>query len=668
MKPNPRANDHSDVGAPSANKSKVIVFGDPMIDRTWLVGSPSSTSQYHGSILPQRVTDLRLRRERPGGAALTAAWLAWDSRFDVHLVAPVSRTLKAMLEEQLVHIHKGLVSESRQDTVKFRVHLDRGGDRVSQLRHRFDLDVAAGPFEIPSSPTDADLVVVADFQKGTVTGERLDKLTNQHRGARWLVDSKSTSIVSERCWTNLKHRPTLIVNRDELAALLKDPLVGKTNWSTPKGTWRAIEEEVLNAAQDLASHFPAWDIVLKLDAQGALSVSLDESGIHQFRFQSPGDSRPSPGVGAGDAFLAGWASALMRGEGHGSCLAHGVARAEAWIEIAERRLERQLVIPQEVPEEVVGIAHARLCDNAAPALQHSGTLRSRLEELRFETTLDGIVRSRALTIARGGGNCGRFLTTNRTLALEVRAFVTEVRHHFTAPGPRRPLNCLVWAAPGSGKSFFVEELAKEVGARLCEVNVSAMSSREEMMESLEAARNIDSPAVVVMIDECATKIAGEHVFSSLLVPLWNLASTKRIAYVLVDSKSDDMVTDLSSFLSYIRGQTKGNDLVSRLNGPRLSMQAPGAVDRAYLVASLMRRMHPESLFGITEAALRALIQVDKPIWSPRDVEYVVERVVPVRPYLSMSDIQRIGSLCSRLSISLAVLGDDENVIGIRENM
>lgn len=667
MKPPPRSKAQPRSEVSSSGRQTVLVIGDPMVDRTWLVGAPASTSQAHGAILSQCVTDPYIRKERPGGAGLTAAWLAWDSHFEVHLMAPVSTALQGMLDAQSVLVHSSLVSASRQDTTKFRVHLDRGKDRSSQLRYRFDLDVPADTFAVPDSPARADIVVVADFQKGTVTGERLERLTSQHKDAKWLVDSKNSSIVSERCWDRLSQRPTLIVNRDELAALLKDPKVGATNWSIPTGNWRVIEEEVLNAAQELASHFPAWDLVLKLDNQGALSIWLDERGTRQFAFQAPSDARPSPGVGAGDAFLAGWASSLSRGEGQSLRLATGVARAEAWIEVAERRFDRQLAIPQDVSESIASRAFARLCPNPAQAPRPPQALKARLDELRAEKTLDGIVSTRALTIARGSGSCGRFLTTSRTLAFEVRAFVGEVRQHFMAAGTRRPLNCLVWAAPGSGKSFFVEELAKQVGARLCEVNVSAMSSREELRHSLEVARNTDAPAVVVMIDECATKIAGEHVFSSLLVPLWNVASTKRIAYVLVDSKSNDQVTDLSSFVSYIRRDSKGADLISRLNGPRLCMQAPGPVDRAYLVASLIRRTHPESLFGITEAALRALIQEDKQAWSPRDVEYIVERVSPSRPFLSMSDIRSIGSLCSRLNISLEVLADDQNVIDISDS-
>ena len=78
-----------------------------------------------------------------------------------------------------VDLPKGLADAKRQDTTKFRIYADRGNKEAPALTHRFDLDVVAPAFAIPSELPQPDAVVIADFQKGIVTKALLAKLAGR---------------------------------------------------------------------------------------------------------------------------------------------------------------------------------------------------------------------------------------------------------------------------------------------------------------------------------------------------------------------------------------------------------------------------------------------------------------------------------------------------------
>jgi hypothetical protein len=220
------------------------------------------------------------------------------------------------------------------------------------------------------------------------------------------------------------------------------------------------------------------------------------------------------------------------------------------------------------------------------------------------------------------------------------------------------MNCLVWAAPGSGKSFLVEEVAREVGAKFHEINVATMTSFVELKQQLESLHSVDADKQLVMIDEFVAKIGNSHVFPALLVPLWTKIKTKKITFVLVDSYPQ--AKDIDDFRIFLSKQEKGPDLVSRINGPQLSLAAPDMVDRAVLVASLVRRMHPKSAFAIERGALNALVGDGSAQWSPRSIEYVVEALTPSGNVVRLKDLEKINELCTRMGLNLATVnGGDQ---------
>ena len=618
----------------------VLVVGDAMIDRAWVVAAGAETSQAHGEVTPQKVISPSLAGERPGGAALTAAFLAASATAQVRLLAPYGKELEALLDTARVQVLPELAVPGRQDTIKFRLYADRGDNARPELTHRFDLDIAAGALQIPKSIPAADLVVVADFQKGVVTDTHLKELVAQFKSAKWLVDSKNARIVTYKLWDTLDNGPTLFVNREEFAAMLSasvpNPHGHLRNFAGP---WHHIESLVLDAAEDFHQKYPDWDLVVKFDADGAAAFWSDRKTWKFALAQAPA-VRSAAGIGAGDAFIAGWAERAATDDSKEGQLEHASRRAWAWVKASEAQPD-----PAPWPD-------ASWPGPSELALSPTEGVDARKDNKARAHSLKGLKERGVIRLSEAGGHCGKFMTMNPRTGALVRAFASEIRAYFRAPGGRHPLNCMVWAQPGSGKSFLVKQVARSIGANFTEINVAATTSFEDLKSQLAALHSADEDLQLVMIDEFMAPVEKSEVFPALLVPLWHQTRTKKFAFVLVDSfPKASSVEELSRNLAGRDG--KGPDLVSRINGPQMSLPAPDEVDRAVLVASLLRSNHPRSAFSIEHGALDALAgEPTSGTWSPRAVEYVVEALTPTANVVRLKDLEKIGELCVRMRIDL----------------
>lgn len=627
----------------------LLVIGDAMIDRAWVVAAGAETSQAHGDVAPQKVIDPSLAGVRPGGAALTAAFLATHTGSKVRLLAPYGKELERLLDTAKVELLPEFEAPDRQDTIKFRIYADRGNNARPMLTHRFDLDIGAGALTIPKNISAADFVVVADFQKGVVTEAHLKELVPQFKNAKWFVDSKNAKIVTYKLWDALDDGPTLFVNREEFAAMLSasvpNPHGHIRNFAGP---WHHVESLILDAAEDFHQKFPEWDLVVKLDVDGAAAFWSDRKAWKFSLAQAPA-VQTAAGIGAGDAFIAGWTERATTDDSKESRLEHASRRAWAWVKASEFQPD-----PAPWPD-------AKWPGPATLDLTPAEGVDARKDKKDKAHSLKGLKERGVIALSEAGGHCGKFMTMNARTGALVRAFASEIRAYFRAPGGRHPLNCMVWAQPGSGKSFLVKQVAKSIGANFTEINVAATTSFEDLKTQLAALHSADEDLQLVMIDEFMAPVEKSEVFPALLVPLWHQTRTKKFAFVLVDSYPKvNSVEELSKNLAGRDG--KGPDLVSRINGPQMSLPAPDEVDRAVLVASLLRRNHPQSAFSIDYGALDAL--AGEPLtgtWSPRAVEYVIEALTPTANVVRLKDLEKIGELCTRMRINLKQDGVDKSV-------
>ena len=144
-------------------------------------------------------------------------------------------------------------------------------------------------------------------------------------------------------------------------------------------------------------------------------------------------------------------------------------------------------------------------------------------------------------------------------------------------------NYLIWAPPGSGKSFFIQEIANSLGPSIYyrELNLAQLDERE-FRSALSEIEKLDKPRLC-FIDEVDSKLSESWPYEALLPELEPPANRRitRTCFILAGSSGNS----LSGMKDNIGKRPKGIDLLSRVPpGNEFVIEGLGLGDRL-LVAS-----------------------------------------------------------------------------------
>ena len=147
-----------------------------------------------------------------------------------------------------------------------------------------------------------------------------------------------------------------------------------------------------------------------------------------------------------------------------------------------------------------------------------------------------------------------------------------------------PKNFLVWGAPGSGKSYMVQQVAKSLQSkvRYLELNL-AQEDATSLRSRLDAFMATPGPALG-FIDEVDTRSDQAWPYETLL-PYLDPPIPR--PYPTVFCLAGSRGTDLREFIQQIRSRPKGSDLLSRIpEGNELTIDALGLGDK--ILVSVMQ--------------------------------------------------------------------------------
>ena len=174
-----------------------------------------------------------------------------------------------------------------------------------------------------------------------------------------------------------------------------------------------------------------------------------------------------------------------------------------------------------------------------------------------------------------------YATLNYELSLALDSVGTSVQAYVENRMLTRPLNFLVLAAPGSGKSQLVKSIKTQIGddkVGFVPFNMATMTSTDDLAHALDAARNvvIEGKLPLVFLDEFD---CDEDNYSLLLPVLWDgelhvggrTLKLVRCVFFLAGSRptlSKDLreARDLDQSAGRERKDSKLVDLFSRING------------------------------------------------------------------------------------------------------
>lgn len=212
------------------------------------------------------------------------------------------------------------------------------------------------------------------------------------------------------------------------------------------------------------------------------------------------------------------------------------------------------------------------------------------EARSFIVALDRVILSHYRII----GNYSRYEETVRNVLKDV---LHKIADGFEHPSLKRE-NYLIWAAPGTGKTYFVQQLAASLAdhVRYQECNL-AKCSREEFISDL-AQLDTEHKPCLCLIDEVDAKSQEAWPYEALLPYLdASVDSGKQFVFVLAGSGG----ANLAEIKDRISRRPKGADLLSRIPAsneyeiPHLSLG-----DRILVVLSQFKNAGKESGRDIME--------------------------------------------------------------------
>jgi hypothetical protein len=225
---------------------------------------------------------------------------------------------------------------------------------------------------------------------------------------------------------------------------------------------------------------------------------------------------------------------------------------------------------------------------------------------------------------------GSFVTTDPILGDALMRFRSHLVEYGKQTGYTRPHVSLLHAQPGSGKTFLARQLAQATGYQLHEVNISRLNDLRELTMHFDHVASISArrtqtggPLPLLFLDEFDCKVAGGLIFGYLLSPLgegvYEVAAQVRhlgkVAILLAGSTGKS----LNELEDWMKTQTKGPDLLSRINGLKLELAPLSEADRVYLAAALITKRFPNVQYiekglldifaAATEASVRGIEQM-----------------------------------------------------------
>ncbi len=166
----------------------------------------------------------------------------------------------------------------------------------------------------------------------------------------------------------------------------------------------------------------------------------------------------------------------------------------------------------------------------------------------------------------------------------------------TLDTPRRRRNHLLWAAPGSGKTYFVEQIARHRRDRCtyAEVNLAKLGESTFRAE-LDRHARMGAPGII-LFDEVDAQAETAWPYEALLPFLDTLLDQAAPLAVVMAGSSG---SSLDGLMRKIEARPKGKDLVSRVPAEnRMVIPALGFGDRVLVVLSQIARAAREAERGI----------------------------------------------------------------------
>ncbi len=188
-------------------------------------------------------------------------------------------------------------------------------------------------------------------------------------------------------------------------------------------------------------------------------------------------------------------------------------------------------------------------------------------------------------------------------------------------------NYLIWGPPGSGKSYFVNQIAESIGDSVCylELNLTKLT-QDQFCSSLAKLEKIGKRCIC-LVDEVDSESTGKWAYATMLTHLLPSSPRKfRICFILAGSGG----SNIEEMKKKISLHNKGKDFLSRIPTaneyiiPLLGVGDNLLVGTSQLMATA-RKLHPE--INAVEKLALFYIAVYPQFTSARQISELVSRSI-----------------------------------------
>jgi hypothetical protein len=246
---------------------------------------------------------------------------------------------------------------------------------------------------------------------------------------------------------------------------------------------------------------------------------------------------------------------------------------------------------------------------------------------------------------------GDYVTLDWQHCKEIYSLMAAIHEYATDRSRRRPLNIIMQAEPGSGKSYFIECLAKKMSQdRISDVtfNMATLQGVDDFVQPLEAVRNLKvvDKLPILFLDEFDS---DKKNYPLLLPLLWDgklgighrELRIGKVVIILAGSGpevEEAMKTSKGMQGAGVTEFGKLTDLLSRINGgeltiPRLDEMTDNRdrrVDKVCLTLSLLRQRFGPRLVNAPWALLRFVAET-KFRYGVRSINHLID-LIPFKDF------------------------------------
>jgi hypothetical protein len=604
------------------------------------------------------------RESKPGGAWLVADLVA--AAIGAEVQAPPLRDTRTIPADELVHAYAELgcfpAVGGRKDEKPsvFRVRAYKG----------FTGPAGESPSAYPFKPRSAApaLVVLDDAGNGFRDHEDLWPAALSNAARPLIVTKMSRPLTAGRLFDHLRRRHAdrlvLLLDADDLRRE-GVKISRRLSWerTATDFVWQMASNPALLPLNACAA------VVVRFGVDGAIVYTSRGGAVEAWLYYDPatgeGGARelwPGEMIGTGSAFVAGLAAAVadkgLAGVREGAIKGLAAAR-RLWQGGFGADIERlaypgkEIFRPIEPQDGIVAEVLIPAPTAVEPADPDHWCILDTLTRSDLETIAHNFVlRGKDPLLDRvPSGRFRNLRTFDRSEIESFRGIKNLIGEYLASPAVGRPLSIAVFGAPGSGKSFGVNEVAESVAPGLLqkiEFNLSQFNDPGELVAAFHRVRDIalGGKVPIVFFDEFDAAYNGRLGWLKyFLAPMQDGAFSDghdvhpigRAIFVFAGGTASSYQAFCCADEAAAFKAVKGPDFVSRLRG-YVNIKGPNPVDdkeRLYLVrrAQILRFQLEKSAPQIFDAGktcridpgvLRAMIKAPEYRHGIRSILAVIE--------------------------------------------